>query len=148
MTPRIFEKSPAGFRRTFADETKAPFDEMRIGKLQDHAISDTPGTTQRLRSITGDPHRRHSCSCPCHFDGMSFVFNRVTSGKIAHDTDSLFKIVQCQRFFPMTRRELSPRPIPISMRPCEIWFRVAIKLAVTVASRTTGFVTHVPNRMR
>ena len=60
----------------------------------------------------------------------------------------------CSRFskvvgrFPMTRRELSPRPIPQSILPPEIRFSVASKLAVTVGSRTTGFVTHVPKRIR
>src|SRR5260370_42705219 len=41
-------------------------------------------------------------------------------------------------FLPRTRRELSPRPIPSCMRPCESTFKVANKLADTVTSRTAG----------
>ncbi len=55
---------------------------------------------------------------------------------------------QLTGFFPMTRRELSPRPMPSSIRPPEIRLSVANKLAVTVKSRVAGFVTHVPSRMR
>src|SRR5256885_6887716 len=55
---------------------------------------------------------------------------------------------QLTGFLPMTRRELSPRPMPSSMRPPEIKFRVANRLAVTVRSRVAGLVTHVPSRMR
>ena len=50
-------------------------------------------------------------------------------------------------FLPSTRRELSPRPIPNSMRPPEIRFRVANRLAVTVRSRTAGLVTQGPSRI-
>ncbi len=49
--------------------------------------------------------------------------------------------------FPSTRRALSPRPIPRSIRPPESSWRVASPLAVTVGSRVAGFVTHVPRRM-
>jgi len=47
-------------------------------------------------------------------------------------------------FWPSTRRELSPRPIPITIRPPEISFRVASALAVTVGSRVPGLVTQGP----
>src|SRR5207248_6378849 len=50
-------------------------------------------------------------------------------------------------FLPRTRRELSPRPMPSSMRPCEARFNVAKRLAETVTSRTAGFVTQVPRRI-
>ncbi len=49
---------------------------------------------------------------------------------------------------PSDRTELSPRPIPRSIRPPEISSSVAIALAVTLGSRVAGFVTHVPRRMR
>ena len=51
-------------------------------------------------------------------------------------------------FFPITRRELSPRPIPSTMRPPERAFSVARALAVTSTVRTRGLVTQVPKRMR
>ena len=51
-------------------------------------------------------------------------------------------------FLPMTRRALSPRPIPTTILPCEISFSVAMALAVTVTSRVAGLVTHGPIRMR
>ena len=38
--------------------------------------------------------------------------------------------------------------MPSSIRPPEIRFRVANKLAVTVKSRVAGLVTQVPRRMR
>ena len=49
---------------------------------------------------------------------------------------------------PITRRALSPRPIPNTMRPPEISFSVASALAVTVMSRVAGFVTQGPIRIR
>jgi hypothetical protein len=49
---------------------------------------------------------------------------------------------------PITRRALSPRPIPITIRPPEISFNVARALAVTVMSRVAGFVTQGPIRIR
>ncbi len=50
-------------------------------------------------------------------------------------------------FLPRTRRELSPRPMPNCMRPCEKTFSVAKRLEETVTSRTAGLVTQVPRRM-
>jgi hypothetical protein len=46
---------------------------------------------------------------------------------------------------PTTRREESPRPIPMTMRPLEICWSVAYELAVTVGSRMPGFVTQWPS---
>ena len=51
-------------------------------------------------------------------------------------------------FCPITRRALSPRPMPMSIRPPETSCSVAIALAVTVMSRVAGFVTHGPSRTR
>ena len=45
---------------------------------------------------------------------------------------------------PSTRWAESPRPMPSSMRPPEISWRVAIADAVTVGSLVTGLVTQVP----
>src|SRR5437773_10502205 len=50
-------------------------------------------------------------------------------------------------FLPRTRRELSPRPMPSSMRPWEARLRVAKRLAEPVTSRTAGLVTQVPRRI-
>ena len=47
-------------------------------------------------------------------------------------------------FFPITRRAESPRPIPMSIRPPVVSWRVAIADAVTVRSRVAGFVTQGP----
>ena len=33
----------AGFFRAFADKAKGPFDQIRIGKLQDDAVTNAPG---------------------------------------------------------------------------------------------------------
>ncbi len=49
---------------------------------------------------------------------------------------------------PTTRRALSPRPMPMSIRPPEMSFRVASALAVTVGSLVAGLVTHGPMRIR
>jgi hypothetical protein len=48
---------------------------------------------------------------------------------------------------PSTRCAESPRPIPISIRPREISFSVAMAAAVTVGSLVTGLVTHGPMRI-
>ena len=51
-------------------------------------------------------------------------------------------------FLPSTRRELSPRPMPSSIRPPLTMLSVAKTLASTVTSRTAGLVTQGPMRMR
>ena len=51
-------------------------------------------------------------------------------------------------FLPITRRALSPRPMPRSIRPPLISFSVASADAVTVTSRVAGLVTQVPRRIR
>ena len=49
---------------------------------------------------------------------------------------------------PSTRRALSPRPMPRSIRPPLSSSRVASADAVTLGSRVAGLVTHVPRRIR
>ena len=49
---------------------------------------------------------------------------------------------------PSTRRALSPRPMPRSIRPPLISLSVASALAVTLGSRVAGLVTQVPSRSR
>ncbi len=49
---------------------------------------------------------------------------------------------------PTTRREESPRPIPIAIRPPEMSCIVAYQLAVIVGSRIPGLVTKWPSLMR
>ena len=51
-------------------------------------------------------------------------------------------------FLSITRRELSPRPMPNTIRPPDTRFRVANALAVTSIVRTRGLVTQVPSRIR
>ncbi len=48
-------------------------------------------------------------------------------------------------FSPTTRRDESPRPIPITIRPFERSCIVAYQLAVIVGSRIPGFVTKWPS---
>ena len=48
---------------------------------------------------------------------------------------------------PTTRRALSPRPMPRSMRPPESSSSTASSEAVTLGSRVAGLVTHVPRRI-
>ena len=45
---------------------------------------------------------------------------------------------------PTTRRDESPRPMPITMRPFVTSCMVAYQLAVIVGSRMPGFVTQWP----
>ncbi len=49
---------------------------------------------------------------------------------------------------PSTRRALSPRPMPRSIRPSLSSSSTASADAVTLGSRVAGFVTQVPSRMR
>ena len=46
---------------------------------------------------------------------------------------------------PITRRAESPRPIPITIRPSEMSWRVAYELASTLGSRVPGLVTKWPS---
>jgi hypothetical protein len=48
---------------------------------------------------------------------------------------------------PITRTALSPRPMPMTMRPPEMSCSVAWAEAVTAGSRVTGLVTHMPMRI-
>jgi hypothetical protein len=48
-------------------------------------------------------------------------------------------------FSPTTRREESPRPMPMTMRPFETSCIVAYQLAVIVGSRMPGLVTQWPS---
>src|SRR4029078_11475667 len=61
------------FFRTLANKTKTPLDQMRVGKLKDDAIAHATRAPQRLRPITGDPHRRNSGVGPGHLNRMAFV---------------------------------------------------------------------------
>ena len=49
---------------------------------------------------------------------------------------------------PSTRRALSPRPMPRSMRPSLSSLSTARVEAVTLGSRVAGLVTQVPSRIR
>ena len=51
-------------------------------------------------------------------------------------------------FRPTTRRDESPRPMPIAMRPFERSCIVAYQLAMIVGSRMPGFVTKWPSLIR
>ena len=48
-------------------------------------------------------------------------------------------------FSPTTRRDESPRPMPIAIRPFEMSCTVAYQLATIVGSRMPGFVTKWPS---
>ena len=70
----------ACFFGPFADETKAPLDQVRIGKLENHAVADTPGGAQRFWAVAGDPDARNLAIGPREFcrdaievDGLACV---------------------------------------------------------------------------
>src|SRR5882724_2157433 len=109
----------ARFLGALPDESQAPGNQVGISKLQDHAISDSPCQAQNF-------------------------WPAVNSRKV---TTARSNSAGVTGFLPNTRRELSPRPMPSSMRPPEIRLRVANRLAVTVRSRTAGLVTHGPSRI-
>jgi len=97
-------------------------------------------------AVAGDPDAGKFAIGPGNFGGRhrGRPFCRRS---VAEDADEFLEVFECGGFFPSTRRELSPRPMPSSMRPCEARLRVANRLAETVTSRTAGFVTQVPRRI-
>src|SRR5579859_2073865 len=75
-----FRSIAAGFARAFANETEAPFNQIRIGKLQDDAVADASGSAQGFGTVSGDPHRRYAprrprktCADTIELDGFPRV---------------------------------------------------------------------------
>src|SRR5207302_10094921 len=64
-----FGEVAACFFGAFADETKAPLDQVRISKLENHAVADTPGGAQRFWAVAGDPDARNLAIGPRKFCG-------------------------------------------------------------------------------
>jgi hypothetical protein len=75
----------------------------------------------------------------------SSIFSPAVSERTMRQHSSRYATVV--GFLPITRRALSPRPMPRSMRPPVTSLSVASAEAVTVMSRVAGFVTQVPRRM-
>jgi len=70
-----------------------------------------------------------------------------TGVQAAEDADEFLEIFERSGFLAKDARELSPRPMPSSMRPWEARLSVAKRLAETVTSRTAGLVTQVRGRI-
>jgi hypothetical protein len=75
---------------------------------------------------------------PFHSTGRPFIRSLIIRQRASNSAT-------LTGFSPTTRRDESPRPIPIAMRPFEISCMVAYQLAVTVGSRMPGLVTKCPS---
>src|ERR671926_916231 len=85
-------------------------------------------------------HSSFSC-LPFHSTSRPFIRSLIIRQRAS-------KSATFTGFSPTTRRDESPRPIPITMRPFEMSCAVAYQLAVIVGSRIPGFVTKWPSLIR
>src|SRR5712671_6335711 len=89
----------AGFFGALADKAKGPFDQIRIGKLQDDAVTNAPGGAQCFWSITGHPDWRNAAVGPRKTRAYTFKldgFSRVERAERSHE---FFEILERSGLF-------------------------------------------------
>ena len=90
--------------------------------------------------MSGSSSRTHSSfsSFSFHSTGRPFIRSFIIRRRASNSATFT-------GFRPTTRRDESPRPMPITIRPFEMSCMVAYQLAVIVGSRMPGFVTQWPS---
>src|SRR6266705_3199876 len=94
-----FAEVAAGFLGAFADEAEAPVDQVRVGELENDAVTDASGSAQGFRAIAGDPDARNLAIGPGEFCGDAVEIDGFTGVQVAEDTDEFFKVFQRGGFF-------------------------------------------------
>src|SRR5438477_1480325 len=89
-----FAEVAAGFLCAFADEAKAPIDEVRIGELENHAVAYATGSAQGFGAIAGNPDAGNFAAGPGEFCGDAVEVNCLASIQIAEDADEFLEVFE------------------------------------------------------
>src|SRR6266851_452358 len=89
-----FAEVAASFLGAFADEAEAPVDEVGIGELKDHAVTDASGGAQGFRAVAGDPDARNFAVGPRKFCGNAIEVDRFACIQVAEDADEFLEVFE------------------------------------------------------
>ena len=95
-----FAEVAAGFFCAFAHEAEAPGDQVRVGKLENHAVADASGGAQGLGAVAGDPDAGNFAIGPGKLCGDAIEVDRFAGVQIAEDADELLEVFERGGFFP------------------------------------------------
>src|SRR6266705_5355088 len=95
-----FAEVAAGFHCAFADEAEAPVDQVRVGKLENDAVTDASGGAQGFRAVAGDPDARDFAIGPRKFCGNAIEVDGFAGVQVPEDADEFFKVFERGGFFP------------------------------------------------
>src|SRR5262249_16673859 len=90
----------ARFFGPFADKAETPFDEIRVGELENHAVADTSGGAQRFRAIAADPDTGDFAIGPGKFCGDAVKVHSLARVKVAKHAYEFLKCLKRCRLFP------------------------------------------------
>src|SRR5690349_1797611 len=88
----------ASFLRSFAYKAQAPFDQVGVGELEDHAVADSSGGSQGFRPVPGDPHGGNTRVRPRKTCADALVVNRFAGIQRAKDSYKLAQVFQSRGF--------------------------------------------------
>src|SRR6266480_3857357 len=95
-----FAEVAAGLFCAFAHEAEAPGDQVRVGKLENHAVADAPRGAQGLGAVAGDPHAGNFAIGPGKFCGDAIEIDRFPGVQVAEDADKFLEVFERGGFFP------------------------------------------------
>src|SRR2546427_10790620 len=84
----------AGFFGAFADEAEAPIDEVRVGKLENHAVADAAGGAQGFGAVAGDPDAGGFAAGPREFRGDAVEIDGFAGVQVAEDANKFLEIFE------------------------------------------------------
>ena len=84
-------RRPSGRRLRLAHLAHEPSDQVRIGKLQDHAVRDAAGHGQRHRSVAGNPHWQGPMARPRQLQLRPLVRHGASLHQVPDDADRLLE---------------------------------------------------------
>src|SRR6266446_5391594 len=87
-----FAEVASGFFCAFADEAEAPFDQVGIGELENHAVADASSGAEGFGAVAGDPDAGDFASGPGKFCGDAVEINGFAGVQIAKDADEFGEI--------------------------------------------------------
>src|SRR5580704_11425037 len=85
--------------RSLLNEANAPLDQVRIGELQNNAITHASSKLEYLWSISSNPHGRNATRSPSQPCFSTFVVNFLAAGEIAKIFYGFFQLRNCHRLF-------------------------------------------------
>src|SRR2546427_11263610 len=84
----------AGFFGAFADEAEAPIDEVRVGKLENHAVADAAGGAQGFGAVAGDPDAGGFAAGPRGVRGDAVEVDGFAGDQDAEDAKKFLEIFE------------------------------------------------------